>query len=424
MKVAVKDGKSCEKILKVEVAEDVIQKEYDEYYKSVASQAKIPGFRPGKAPRHVLEMHYGHDARESVLKHLISESYRQALQERSLEPLGMPQIQEIKFEAEKLSYEARIETRPKIKLGRVTGLSGKKETVEVKPQEVEEALKRVRESLAQFKAVEDRPAAVGDSVIADYVCLVEGKEFEKRNGDWLEIREDEFLKGFSVQLVGVKPGDEKEIQVTLPDNFGRKEFAGKAAVFKVKVKEIKAKTLPEINDDMAKEAGEFKTLAELREKVEKDLRAMKTKDAEARYEKSLLDELIKQNKIELPEALVQKRLDYLVEDTLEHSRRHHGDAPGGPPLEELKKTLRGELATEAGRQVHLAFLLDEIAVRENITAGDEDVKAKIRDVAASVRQPAEAVEKYYRENEEARETLVERIRTEKAIEFIKKNAKN
>ncbi len=422
MKVSVKDGKTCEKILKVEVTGDVIEKEYNEYYKAVAPQAKIPGFRPGKAPRHVLEMHYGHDARESVLKHLISESYRQALQEKSLEPLGMPEIQDIQFEAQKLSYEAKIEIRPKIKLNRVAGLNAKREPIEIKPQEIEDALKRVQESLAQFKAVEDRAAILGDFVIADYVCIVEGKELEKRNDDWLEIREDEFLKGFSTQLVGVKAAEEKEIQVTLPANFGHKEFAGKTATFKIKVKEIKTKILPALDDELAKEAGEFKTLAELRGKIEKDLRAAKEQDGEAKYEKALLDELIKQNKIDLPDRLVQKRLDYLVQDAMEHSRRHnHGIPPS--KTDELKETFRRELGAEAQRQGHLAFLLDEIAVRENLTASPEDLKAKMAEVAASVRQSAEAVEKYYQEHEEARESLIERIRSEKAVEFIKKNAK-
>ena len=176
LKVSIHDGKVCEKILKIEVAGEEIQKEYDHYYNSIAMKAKIPGFRPGKAPRNVLAMHYGNDAREAVLKNLISDSYRDAVKEKSLEPLGYPDIKDVQFEDNKLSYQAKVEIRPKIKLSRVAGLSAKKEKTEIKNDEVDQALNRMRESLAQFKAVEDRAAALGDFVITDYVCIVDGKE--------------------------------------------------------------------------------------------------------------------------------------------------------------------------------------------------------------------------------------------------------
>ncbi|MBI3306884.1 MAG: hypothetical protein HYZ84_03675, partial [Candidatus Omnitrophica bacterium] len=176
MKVSVQDGKACEKILTVEVGQEDIKKEYEEFYQAVSPKAKIPGFRPGKAPRDVIAMHFKNEAREEVLKHLISESYRQALQEKSLEPLSYPRIQDVNFNEQKLFYRAQIEIRPKIKLSRTAGLTAKKESAQINPDEIEQALKSIQQSFAQFKAVEDRPAAMGDFVIADYVCSVDGKE--------------------------------------------------------------------------------------------------------------------------------------------------------------------------------------------------------------------------------------------------------
>ena len=143
LKVSVQDGRTCEKILKIELTKDEVQKEFQEFYTAVAPKAKIPGFRPGKAPLQVLAMHYKDEARESVLKHLITESYRQAVRDKALQPLGLPEIEEVNFKDDFLSYQARIEIRPKIKLSRVTGLTAKKEKAEIKPSEVEEALKRV-----------------------------------------------------------------------------------------------------------------------------------------------------------------------------------------------------------------------------------------------------------------------------------------
>ncbi len=419
-KVSVKDGKACEKILKIEIGAEEIKKEFDEYYHHVAPAAKVPGFRPGKAPRNVLELHYAGDAREKVLKQLITLSYRQAVREKSLEPLSFPDIKDVKFDDSKLSYEASIEVRPKIKLSKVTGLSVKKQKTELKPEEIEEGLNRVRESLAKFKAVEDRPAQMEDIVIADYVCEAGGKEVEKREDDWFHLQKEEYLKGFSAQLVGVKPGDEKLVQVDFPSEFSKKELAGKPAVFKMKIKEIKIKILPDLNDEMAKEAGEYKTLAELKEKMEKDLRATKERDVEVKFEKDLMDEFLKQNKVELPEGLVQRRSERLMEDALQHFTSHGG---AKEKSEELKNKIKAEVDTEARKQVHLAFLLDELAVREKIEVKPEDLKKKYESVGQQVRQPAEAVEKYYGANEDAREGLYDQIRNEKAIEYIKQNAK-
>jgi trigger factor len=418
LKTSVKDGKECQKILNIEVGEEPIRLEYENFYKSVAPKAKIPGFRPGKASRDVLVMYFKEEAKQEVMKHLISETYTQALREKSLEPLGYPEIKDVQFDEHKLSYAAVIETRPKIKLAKLSGFKVKKEIPKVEPKEIEEALKHLQEQHAQFKAVEGRPVAWGDFVIADYVCHVEGKETEKRNDDWFEIKEDEFLKGFSGQLIGANPGDEKEVKIKFPENFSHKEWVGKEAVFQVKIKEIKTKHLPELTDDFAREAGEYKTVAELKEKISKDLLTAKENEKETEYEKALLDELIKHNKIDLPVGVVKKRQHYLIEESVERSKRQ-----GLPEnkVEEMKKQMEDAAQKEAAKQVHLAFLLDEIAVKENLTASEEDVKKKYEILAGRFRQPVESIEKYYQGHEDARESICDQIRNEKAIEFLKKN---
>ena len=420
LKISVKDGKVCEKILKIDVGSEDIQKEFEEFYRAVAPKAKIPGFRPGKAPKNILELHYKQEARENVLKHLINESYRQALRDKSLEPLGYPEIENVKFEENVLSYEAKIEIRPKVKLSKYEGLSVKKEIVEVKPEEIEESMTRLRKSFAQHKVVEDRPAQLGDFVIADYVCHVEGKEIDRRKDDWFELREKEFLTGFSPQIAGMKAGEEKEIKIILPENFGRKDLAKKEATFKVKVTEIKNEVLPELNDELAKSAGDYKTLDELKEKISKEILEAKQEEKESEYEKALLDELIKQNKFDLPEGLVARRAEHLFQDTLENYQRRGVPAD---KLKELEEQLKKDIALEARRQIHLAFLLDEIAEKHNLSVTEEDLKKKFEWVASRTRQSEEEVEKYYAEHEEGRHSLKDQIRNEKAIEYVKSNAK-
>ncbi len=420
LKVSVKDGKECQKVLNVEVAPEHIREEYEKFYKEVAPKAKIPGFRPGKAPREVLAMHFKDEAKQEVLQHLLSQSYSQVLKEKALEPLGYPEIKDVQFDENKLIYSAIVETRPKIKLAKIVGLRAKREKVEVTAAEVEESLKQVQQSLAQYKAVEDRGIAWGDFITADYVCQVEGKEVEKRNDDWFEIKEEEFLKGFSGQLIGAKPGESREVKITFPENFAHKEWQKKEATFQVTVKEIKTKLLPELNDDLARQAGEHKTLEELKEKIRKDMLSMKEQEKEADYEKALLDDLIKNNKIDLPPRVVEKRKEYIMEQRLEHAKRH---GLGEDKVEEMKKSLEETVAKEAVRQVHVAFLLDEIALKENVQVGEEDYRKKYQAMSERYRQSLETIEKYYQEHEEALEVLQDQIRNEKAIEFLKANAK-
>lgn len=420
VKTSLKDAAACEKVLSVAVTEDLIRQEYDEFFQKVGKEARVPGFRPGKAPREVLETHFRGEAREKVLERLIARSFREAVKEREIEFLGRPTIREIQFTEEKLSYEALLEVPPRIKLGKYRGLSAAKKAAEVKAEEVDQALERVRESLAKFQAVEDRPAGLGDFLIADYTCTVEGKEAEKRSDDWFELREDEFLKGFSTQLVGVRPGEEREVQIQFPEKFGRKEWAGKPGVFKVKVKELKAKTLLPLNDDLAKETGEFETLEALRSHLQKQIESEKVRQAEIEFENALLDTLLKENAFEVPKGIVERRLVSLAQSTVEALRQR------GLTEEAIQKELSSiyeKLRPEAAREVRLSFLLDEIAKQEKLELSESDFETKYKEIGLRHRQSEEPVRKYYAEHPEAKESLGIQILNERAIQLIKDNAK-
>ncbi|MFZ5803106.1 MAG: trigger factor [Candidatus Omnitrophota bacterium] len=420
-KVQVKDGKACEKILAVEVGEEEIRNEFDHFYQTIAPQAKIPGFRPGRAPRDVLEMHYQREAHDHVLKHLIQESFREALQQAALDPLTQPVIQDVDFkEKKKLTYKAVIEIRPKIKLSRVKGLSAKKVKAEVKEEDVQRQLKGVQESFAKYRAAEGRGVQLGDHVIADYVCRVDQKEIDKRESDWLEMRPDHFLKGFVEGILGMQAGETRQIQASFPSDFAREDLAGKTADFSITVKEIKTKDLPALDDELAKDAGNFKSLDELIDKTRKDLQQAGDRETEAVFENALLDELCKHNKIDLPRGVVAQRIEFLLEQTRNQSMRR-----GMPEteFEKQKPELMKSLEVEARKQVHLAFLLDEIAQTENLRAEESDLAKKYQEMADRIRQPVDKVRQYYEEHEQAKESLKEQIRSERAVEFIKMNAK-
>jgi len=420
IKIKLQDGKPCEKILTIEVAQDRISEEYESFYKAIAPRAKVPGFRPGKVPRDVLIMHYEKNANDSVLETLLSESLPKALREKDLNPLATPEIRDIQFTKEKLAYKAHVEVRPKVKLSRITGLSAKKEKVSIKPEDVEKALKQTQEMHAQYKAVEGRSAKMGDFIITDYVCLIDGQEVEKRNDDWMELKEKEYLKGFSAQLVGVSVGEEKDVQISFPQDMADKRAAGKTAVFKIKVKEIKEKTLPALDDDFAKQAGDYKNLDDLKQKLAADLEKRAADEKEAAFERELLNELAKHNKIEIPAGLLQRRAEYLTEQARQRFLQQGGTAE---IFDKEKEKMQKEFESEARRQIHIAFLLDEIADVQGIKADDADLVKKYEMLARQYRQPKETVEKYYQEHKEAKETLLDQVRNEKVIEFLKQNAK-
>lgn len=420
LKVKVQDGDVCEKILTIEIGKDKIQEEYETFYKAIAPRAKVPGFRPGKVPQDVLVMHYEKEANDSVLEHLLSDSLPQSLKEKAIHPLTTPEIRDIQFTKEKLVYKAHVEIRPRVKLGRITGLSAKKERVEVKPEDVERSLKQMQEMHAQYKAVEGRAAKIGDFVIADYICIVDGREMEKRNDDWIELKENEYLKGFSAQLVGGCVGEEKEIRVTFPQDMADKKAAGKDAVFKVKLKEIKEKILPAIDHELAKQAGEYKDLDELKQKLTADLEKHATEEKEAEFERKLLDELIQHNKVDIPNGLLKRRTEHLIDQARQRFLNQGG-------TEELfdkeKDKMHTEFEAEARRQIHLAFLLDEIAETRGIKPGEVDLKRKYEILSGQYRQPKETIEKYYQEHREALESLMDQVRNEKVIDFLKQNAR-
>lgn len=421
MKVSVKDSAPCEKLLSVSVSEDLIHEEYEHFFEDVAKEARVPGFRPGKAPKEVIRVRYREEAREKVLEKLITHSLREAVQEGQIAFLGRPTIRGIEFTDEKLNYEALLEVPPSIKLGKYRGLAAARPAVEVKPEEIRQAIERLQESLAKFVAVEDRPAQMGDYLIADYRCTVDGKEADHRTDDWFELREEEFLKGFSAQLIGARPGEEKEVRVRFPDNFGRKEWAGKEGVFGVKVKEVKTKKLSPLDDELAKETGEFETFDELRRHLERKIESEKAKQAEIEFENRLFDALLKVNVFEVPKGVVERRAAHLAEAAVSALYRR------GLKQEEIEKELKplyDKLKQEAEREVRLSFLLDEVAKKEKLGLNDSDLQAKYKEIAQRHRQSEEAVRKYYEEHPEARESLGTQILNEKVIELVKQNAKS
>jgi trigger factor len=419
LKVDIKDINSCEKVLTIDVPEEQVSQEFSHFYASVAKQAKIPGFRPGHAPSQVVALHFRDEARKEVWKHLVAESLREAIRQEELAVIGYPQIENIQFDETHLKYKAHLEMRPKIKIDKYIGLTIKRHPISIQDSEVDESLSRLREAHGKFQAVENRTAQLSDFLICDYRLEVNGQEKEKREGEWIEIREKDYLEGFSKQLIGAKAGETRLVVVTFPSEYRLEELRGKEGRFSVKVREIKEKKLPELNDEFAKTVGDYETLDGFKKVIRQDLEQHKKMEAEREVERALLDELIKKSKFDVPAPMVERRLSAMADEAVQNLVYR------GMKEEEAKKqkeTLKKNLAQDAEKQVRISFVLDEIAGRERIEAGASDVAARYQMLSERFRRPLEEIKTYYEASEERKDLLAHQIVTEKTIQWIKDKA--
>ena len=418
LKVAVKDVAPCEKLLSVDVQADAIREQYELVYREIAKVAKIPGFRPGKAPRDVISVHYKNEAREEVIKKLVSKTLHEALEEKKLEPILHPEIKDVDFTENKLSYKAHIEIRPEVKISTYAGIKVKKNPIKVEAAEIDQVIDRLREGFAKFIPVEDRGLDYGDFMIADLKVIVDSKEIESREDDWIEFKEKTFLPEFAATLKGTKAGEAKDVEVNFPADYAGKEVAGKKGLFKIKLKEIKKRMLPDVDADFIKEVGEYKSIDELRQAVRSDLEAEKESQEEHRLQNEILESLVKSSQFSLPKKMVERRLEHLVGQALNNMMYQ-----GMKQEEALKEKdkVREKLKAEAEKQVRLSFILDEIATREKMEVTEKDLEQKFEDIAKEVKQPKEKVVEYYAK-EHLIENLAVQILNQKTARFLREKA--
>lgn len=418
MKTSIKTTQPCERTISVRLEGETVREALARAFGHIAKHARVPGFRPGHVPRHVLEMHFKDEARERAIKDLIRESLAEALKAHQVSPIGYPGVDDISFKDDQLDFKIVVEVAPEIKKIRYKGLKAKREPVKVEERDLEDLLTRYREQHARFKPVDDRAAQMGDYLIADYELRVNGSKIDSRKGDWFELADKEYLQGFSKQLVGARAGESRKVSVKLPQDFPKAEVRGKDAFFDITIREIKLKELPEPTDEWAKEVGAFDSLALFKDKLRQDLQRSKEREAEVAFEKQLLDDLVKSTRFDVPRGAVERRVASLVE---EGSRTLTLQGFGEEAVSKRKPELAERLRPEAERQVRIAFLLEEVARLESLTATDMDLESRYAELAQRFKQPVEKVRDYYQGRGDV-EVLKQEILNEKAFQCVKDNA--
>jgi len=327
----------------------------------------------------------------------------------------MPEISELIFEEDKpLTFKAKIETRPKFKLKTYKGLSLEKKKISVTDEDVNNTLKSLQEVNAKYIASDDRPIQMGDYVVSDLECFVDGKAiYKKRENLWLTVEKDSFIPGLSEKLIGLKKGEEVSIDAKLPEKYPDAKLAGKDARYQVLAKEIKERKLPDIDDEFAKDLGK-ESLESLKKDIAEELEARAKSSAEIEVENQLLGKIVNDNAFRVPASLVARQLDHMVEDAKKRLRER---GFGKDDLDKKDKEFKDKFKDDAERQVRLLFILDEISDKEGIEASDEDIAGAYKSIASQSGKTEDAVRAYY-EKEGLVDNLKEKIREGKTVKFL------
>lgn len=422
MKVTVEEINSIKKKMNVEVPEEQVIKEVDSFYRELSQKAKIKGFRPGKVPRNILERHFKDYVKTEVIQKLIQESYPQALSEAKLHPVSNPLIDPGEMEGGKpFQYAATIEIKPEIKVEGYIGLKieGKKEGA--KDEEVEERLKNLQNIHAQLKTISDpRPIQPGDFVIIDYEASIESKPLDegKATDFTVEVGSGRFIPDLEEKLVGLKPDEEKAIEVSFPEDYGYKKWAGKTLSFHVKIKEVKEKILPILDDEFAKDLGDYSSLEDLRLKLREEIEKDKKLILERQLKDQMVEQLLQANSFEIPESLVEEQTRTLVSDTKMRLATQGVDFKN---LGVSEEKLQGDYREMAQKQVRTFLILEKIADQEGITVTDGEAEDRVREISERIHQKFDVVKRYYEKNGLIPEVKAG-IMSEKILNFLLEKA--
>ena len=393
-------------------------------YSKTAKYFNIPGFRKGKAPMQLVERQYGSEIfYEDAFNELVPDLYDEAIKENNIEAVSKPDIDITQMEKGKdLIFTATVQTKPEVKLGKYKGIEIKKIEYNVSDEEINHELGHMQERNSRLISVEDRPVEEGDITVIDFEGFVDGVPFEggKAENHELEIGSKTFIPGFEDQIIGMKIDEERDINVKFPEEYFSKDLAGKDATFKVKLHEIKKKELPELDDEFAKDVSEFDTLDELKKSIKEKIEEENKNKEKYETEEEAIKTVCENTEIDIPSGMIELEIDNMVKDI--EARLSYQGLKLEQYLQMMGKTeseMRTEFEEQAKRSVKSRLVLEAIATAEDTLPTDEEVTEKIKEMAKQYNRD----EKELLENEQLKSYLADSMKTEKAIDFIVKNAK-
>lgn len=377
-----------EGLLQVTVPAEEVDKALDQAFKKVVKQINVPGFRKGKVPRPIFEQRFGVEALyQDAVDILLPKAYSNAVEEAGINPVDQPEIEVTQIEKGKeFKFDATVTVEPEVELGDYKGLEIEKQDTELTDEEVETTINQRLEAMADMVIKEDGKVEEGDTVNLDFDGYVDGEQFEGGQADGydLEIGSGMFIPGFEEQLVGLKVGEEKDVEVTFPEEYHAEELAGKPATFKTKINEIKTKEVPELDDELANELdSEANTVDEYKENLRKQLAESKATEAENVQKEEAITKATDNAKVDIPDAMIKTEEDRMLQEFAQRLQQQ------GLNLEtyfqisgQSEEDLRGQMKEDAEQRVKTNLTLAAIADAENIEASDEDVEKELETMSS------------------------------------------
>lgn len=412
----------------VKISFKVEAEKFDNAIKSVytknAKYFVVPGFRKGKAPFNIVERRYGDEMfYEDAFNELVPDIYEQAIKENKIEAVSQPKI-DIKNmkKGEDLEFTATVQTKPEVKLGKYKGIELKKVEYTVSDEDVNHEIGHMQEKNARVMSVEDRPVKDKDIATIDFEGFVDGEAFEggKAENYELEIGSKTFIPGFEDQVIGMVKEEEKDINVKFPADYYSKDLAGKDAIFKVKLNEIKEKKLPELDDEFAKDVSEFDTLQELKDSIKDKKQTENDNRAKRELEDAAIEKVCKNTEIDIPSGMIDNEVANMISD-MEQQLSYQGITLD-QYLQIVKKTrkeVEDSYREQANKNVKSRLVLEAIIKAEKVEASEEEIENKVKEMSKTYGRKEEDLLK----NKQFKEYIAETIKTEKAIDVVVKNAK-
>ena len=394
-------------------------------YNKSKSKINVPGFRKGKAPRKIIEQLYGQEVFfEDAANAIIPDAYAKACIESELDIVSQPKISVTQLEKGKpFVFEAEVAVRPEVELGNYKGVEVSKADTEATDADVEEEIKKVAEQNSRTITVEDRAVKDGDMTVIDFEGFIDGEAFEGGKGENypLTIGSHSFIDNFEDQIIGMNIGDEKEINVTFPEDYHAEELKGKPATFKVSVKEIKEKQLPDIDDDFAQDVSDFDTLDEYKADLKKKIAERKEAEAKKQKETEAIEKIVADSKMDIPQAMIDTQVTRMAEDFAQRLQQQ------GLSLEMYFKytgltaeKILDDMKPEAVKRIQNSLVLEAVAKAENIQVSDDEFNAELSKMAEMYKMEVDKIKEFMGESEEKQ--MRDDIAIQKAVDLIVSSA--
>ena len=414
--------------LTIEVSAEELEKAIQKVYQKTKNRINVPGFRKGKVPRNVIERMYGKEVfYEDAANELVPDAYENALEECEEKIVSSPKITVTKIEAgQPFIFTAEVALKPEVRLGKYKGVKVAAQPLDVTEEEITKELSREQENNARTIEVEGRAVENGDIATIDFEGFVDGEAFEGGKGENypLTIGSGAFIPGFEEQLIGKNKEEEVEVNVTFPEEYPAQELQGKEALFKVVIREVKTKELPELDDEFAAEVSEFDTLAEYKEDIRKKLAEKKEQEAKAAKEEAVVDAIIADADMEIPDAMLETQQRQVVDEFSQRLRMQ------GLSLEQYfqvtgldMQKLMEQVKPQAMKRIQSRLVLEAVVTAEGITASDEDYEKEIARMAEAYQMEPDQVKERLGDNEKAKQQLLDDLAVTKAADFVVREAK-